>query len=255
MILLFWCILLAGQTRDLRLEAIDPASRRAFDKQLKVALVVGISAYPKGSGISQLKYATRDSEVLAEALKSLGYLVRVLKDSDATGPLIRRTLRELSDAVLPESTLLFFFAGHGYSNKGINYLATFELTADDLDGGGLPVKQVESLLLASKAKRKLMFVDACRNEPSQGGRSVSLRSFEGLQGSEGIRELYSTKAGAMSYESDDLGQGIFTYYLAKGIKGEAAGGGRIGHIPRLGLLRNGPDACLHSGEGAGPNPV
>jgi hypothetical protein len=38
-----------------------------------------------------------------------------------------------------------------------------------------------------------------------------------------IRELYSTKAGRVSYESDVLRQGIFTYYLAKGLAGEAAG--------------------------------
>jgi hypothetical protein len=98
--LLIACILLAGQTRNLRLEPIDPAARQTFDKQVKVALVVGVSAYPKGSGISQLKYAARDADVLGDALKSQGYLVRILRDSHATGPLIRRTLRELSDAVL-----------------------------------------------------------------------------------------------------------------------------------------------------------
>jgi hypothetical protein len=83
-ILLFSCILLAGQTRDLRLEPIDPATKRAFEKQVKVALVVGISAYPQGSGLSSLKYAARDAEVLGATLKSQGYLVRQLTESDAT---------------------------------------------------------------------------------------------------------------------------------------------------------------------------
>ena len=162
--------------------------------------------------------------MLSEVLKSNGYLVRLLKDSDATGPLIRRALRQLSDVLPPDQgTLLFFFAGHGYSYKHSNYLATFELTADDLESGGLPITQVELLIQQTRAKRKIMFIDACRNEPGQGSRSMNLRSFENLQSSEGIRELYSTRAGRVSYESGVLHQGIFTYFLAKGLAGEGAG--------------------------------
>jgi hypothetical protein len=67
-ILLLSCIVLAGQTRDLRIEPIDPAARQAFEKQVKVALVAGISAYPQGSGLSSLKYAARDAEALGATL-------------------------------------------------------------------------------------------------------------------------------------------------------------------------------------------
>jgi TonB family protein len=215
---------LAGQTRDLRVEPIDAVSRRSFEKQVKVALVVGIGAYPQGSGLSSLKYAVRDAEVLGATLKSQGYLVRRLTESDATRGMIRRTILELSEAVTrDEGTFLFFFGGHGFTYKGSNYLATFGTTADDLEGEGLAVKDVEELLLASKAKRKLLFVDACRNDPGQSTRSAGQRSFEKLQTSEGIRELYSTKEGHVSFEDEALRQGVFTYFLAKGLQGEAAG--------------------------------
>jgi formylglycine-generating enzyme required for sulfatase activity len=217
-------ILLSGQNRDLRIEPIDPAARRNFEKQVKVALVVGISVYPQGSGLTSLKYAARDAEVLGATLKAQGYLVRRLTDSDATRSVIRRTLRELSDAVSPdEGTFLFFFGGHGFTYKGTNYLATFGVTADDLDGEGLAVSDVESLLRASKAKRKLVFIDACRNDPGQATRSAAQRSFDKLQASEGIRVLFSTKEGHVSFEDDALRQGIFTYFLDKGLEGEAAG--------------------------------
>jgi len=190
--------------------------------QSKVALVVGISAYPKGGRIGSLKYASKDAELMRDVLKSQGYEVRFLGDSEAIGKIIENNLRDLSQAaVAPDGTLLFFFAGHGYNYQGTNYLAPFELTADDL-AKGLPIQAVESLLLASKAKRKVMFVDACRNKVEPGSRAVSLRSFENLQTSEGIRELYSTKMGRLSYEYDPLGHGVFTYFLAKGIAGEAA---------------------------------
>jgi uncharacterized caspase-like protein len=64
--------------------------------------------------------------------------VRQLTGPDATRAMIRRSLRELSDAGSPnEGTVLFFFGGHGFTYKGSNYLATFGVTADDLDGEGL----------------------------------------------------------------------------------------------------------------------
>jgi hypothetical protein len=97
------------------------------------------------------------------------------------------------------------------------------VTADDLDGEGLAVTDVEELLRASKAKRKLLFIDACRNDPGQGARPVGQRSFEKLQASEGMRVLFSTKEGRVSFEDDALRQGVFTYFLAKGLEGEAAG--------------------------------
>lgn len=223
-ILLLSHIPLASQTRDLRVEPINSAEQRAFEKQVKVALVVGISAYPQGSGLSSLKYAARDAEVLGGALKSQGYLVRQLTESDATRAVIRRSLRELAEVVSPnEGTILFFFGGHGFTYKETNYLATFGVTADDLDGEGLAVKDVEELLRASKAKRKLLFIDACRNDPGQAARSTGQRSFEKLQAAEGMRVLFSTKEGRVSFEDDALRQGVFTYFLAKGLAGEAAG--------------------------------
>ena len=53
-ILLLSRILLSSQTRDLRREPIEPAAKRAFDKQVKVAFTVGIGAYPQGSGLIKL---------------------------------------------------------------------------------------------------------------------------------------------------------------------------------------------------------
>jgi len=215
---------MSAQTRTLRLEPMEQAARQRFDSHVKVALLVGINTYPQGSGLGSLKYASRDADVLEATLKSQGYLVRKLIDSNATRPVIRRTLRELSDLMSKdEGTLLFYFGGHGFTYKGINYLATFGVTADDLDGEGLAVKDVEALLLSSKAKRKVMLLDACRNDPGQPSRSANQRTFESLRVSEGIRVLFSTKAGRVSYEDDTLKEGIFTYYVAKGLSGDAAG--------------------------------
>src|SRR5262249_21379113 len=117
-------------------------------------------------------------------------------------------------------TVLFFFSGHGFADKGENYLATFEATSGELAASGLAVKRVEALLKATGAPRQVIFIDACRNEP---GTSVGSRSFEKFQASAGLRELLSTKAGRISYEDEQLGSGVFTHFLVRGLRGEAAG--------------------------------
>ncbi len=113
-----------AQVRDLRVVPVDSATKQVFETQGKVALICGVSQYPAGSGLRPLKYAVRDADALAAALKAQGYLVKMLKEGEATRGIIRNTLRKLAGAVEPDQgALLFFFGGHGFAMNGVNYLA------------------------------------------------------------------------------------------------------------------------------------
>ena len=226
MILLFcfFALLVGAQTRDIRVRPVAATVKTSFEKQAKVALLIGIGQYAPASGMSSLKYAVRDVDVLAGVLESQGYVVRKLVDSQATRSMVRKSIRELSDVVQPnQGTLLVFFGGHGFTKNGLNYLATFGVTSDDLEGEGLPVRDVEMLLRLNKARQKLLFIDACRNEPESVTRSGTARSFKKLAAAEGLKVLYSTREGRVSFEDDALKQGVFSYFLGKGLAGEAAG--------------------------------
>lgn len=206
------------------------AEKKEFEKSARVALVVGVSDYPQGSGLNRLHFAAKDARQVAAELEQQGYLVRTLTNAEAVRGSIRRALEELSQALDPnEGSFLFYFSGHGFAQAdGSNYLATYGTTIDDLKSEGLPLASVEDLLKKSGAKRQLMFVDACRNEPGVGGKSVGTSSFvqdrrQRLSQNTGLRVMYSTRAGTVSYEDDELQQGVFTYYLLKGLAGEASG--------------------------------
>ncbi len=212
-----------------RADITDSAAKRDFERHPKVALVVGIGDYPAKSGLSHLNFAASDAEEMASTLKQQDYEVYLLKNEQALRGDIRRALKQLSNAIDPDSgTFLFYFSGHGFAVDNVNYLATYGTTVDELKEEGLALPDVEKMLKDSKAKRQLMFVDACRNDPTVGGKSVSTPSFiderkKKLELSEGLHVLYSTKAGTVSYETPDLQQGVFTYYLLKGLRGEASG--------------------------------
>lgn len=205
------------------------AEKTDFTRSPRVALVVGVGEYPRESGLSRLNYAGSDAEEIGKVLKEQGYIVRVLRNQEALRGSVRRALTELGKAVEPsQGTFLFYFSGHGFAFDNANYLATYGTTVDDLKSEGLPVPEVEKLLKASGAKRQLMFIDACRNEPTVGGKSVESPSFvpdrrQRLAQSEGLRILYSTKAGTVSYENPELQQGVYTHFLLKALRGDASG--------------------------------
>lgn len=209
--------------RDIRLKSLESALTAEFQKEPKIALVVGISHYPEATGLSSLRYASDDAVYLAKALEVNGYKVRTLMDGQATRGIVRRSLRELSQLVKPgEGSFLFYFGGHGFAEQGKNFLATFGVTSDDLLNEGLPLSEVEQVLKDSQARRAMVFIDACRSNPIA-GRSTETRSFEKLQAAQGLRVLFATREGQVSYEDMKLRHGIFSYFLGKGIEGAAAG--------------------------------
>lgn len=212
---------LAAQTREKRIVPVSGDLRENFERQPKIAVLAGVGVYPSRSGLSRLRFPAHDVELLEAELSKQGYKVVALKEQEATRGSVEQALKDAAELVdRGQGTVLFFFSGHGFSDKGENYLATFEATSGDLAGSGLAVKKVEALLKATGAPRQVMFIDACRNEP---GKGVGARSFEGFQASAGLRELLSTKAGRISYEDDQLGSGVFTHFLVKGLEGGAAG--------------------------------
>jgi hypothetical protein len=205
--------------------------KQDFARQPKVALIVGVGNYPDASGLSKLKYASKDAKQVAATLEEHGYLVRTLTDTDAMRGSVRRSITELGKALDPQQgTFLFYFSGHGFAHNGANYLATFGTTAmeSDIEREGLPLKEIEQLLKETGAKRQLMFIDACRNEPTIGSKSVPSTSFvadrrQRLSTNVGLRVLYSTRAGDVSYENGELQQGVFTHFLLRALLGEASG--------------------------------
>ena len=91
--------LACAQTRDLTIRKVPASATTDFEKHVKIALVIGVGNYPDGSGLPPLKYSVHDAETLASALKTQGYLVRLLTDAQATRSMVRRAIKEMADAV------------------------------------------------------------------------------------------------------------------------------------------------------------
>jgi hypothetical protein len=99
---------------------------------------------------------------------------------------------------------------------------TYGADPNNMDKEALSVDEVQSLMSASGARRKVIFIDACRNVP--GTRDAEkARTMADFKAAEGMAILLATKPGAYSYEDPDLSHGVFTYFLLDGLRGKAAG--------------------------------
>jgi Skp family chaperone for outer membrane proteins len=219
----WFCSQLHAQGREKRVTPVDSTQRATFerDRKVGVAILVGIGTYPRYSGLGELRYPARDADLLESELSAQRYTVITLKNAEATRGAILNAIRQSGEVIDAErGTLVFFFSGHGFAEGNSNYLASYDATSNDLARSGLDLGAVEKAMIATGARRRVMWVDACRNEPGKGAGDG--RSFARFDSSAGTRILFSTKAGRLSYEDDDLKQGLFSYYLARGLHGDAA---------------------------------
>ncbi|MBI4902692.1 MAG: caspase family protein [Acidobacteria bacterium] len=207
-----------------RAKRITPEQAESVEKHLKIAVLVGIGDYERSvSGLNKLNYPTADVVELGKQLQLQDYDVRLLLDRQATSANIRDAFRELTEAVEPnQGSFLFFFSGHGFRTGEENYLATYGTTVESIAQQGLPLSEIQKMLAATGARQRMAFIDACRNDPTAKS-APAARQFSDYKASEGLRILYSTAPGKVSYEDDELQHSVFSYYLIRGLRGDAAG--------------------------------
>jgi len=220
-----------------------PASGQRF------AVVIGISEY-KDSRIPGLRYAAADAKGFNDWLvdpQGGGYApnrVKLLLDKDATAARIREALFTWGKEPLAEDFLLIYFAGHGSPESPETsenlFLLPHDAEYDKIASTGFPMWDIETALRRFiKAKKVVVIADACHaggvgspflreaRDPVRNLEVVSGRLTEGLQAlskvSDGVAVLTASGAKQLSREGQEWGggHGVFTYYLLKGLRGDA----------------------------------
>jgi len=201
---------------------VTPQYKDQFQKEIRVAVIVAPTY--RNSGLNPLRFTYVDALELKTELERQGYKVMLVTPSEATADNVRKALQD-SKQLLDgnnQGTLLFAFSGHGFQTSKGNYLVTVGVTQDLVESEALPLEEVQKLMNASGARRKVILVDACRNDPDAKSTETP-RTFSQFQEAEGTSILLSTRPGGFSYEDSDLGHGIFTYYVLEALRGKAAG--------------------------------
>jgi len=198
----------------------------------RVAIIIGVESYEKLPEVKAL-YANNDAEMFKNfANRSLGIRpsnIKVLIDSKARKMDIIETLKLwLPKKITPNQTELFvFFSSHGYPSEEGLYLIPQDGDPRLLEESALSHKYIIDRIVKAKPKSVTMFIDACYSGRSKTGKVLvaGLKQIDHVATSEDIPTNFnifsSSKSNQLSATIKEAEHGIFSYYLMKGLAGEA----------------------------------
>ena len=220
----------AKQQRDLKLEKIEAPKAPANAPAHSYAVIVGISAYPHLPADKQLRFPERDAQSIHTALISSeggnfkAENVKMLTGAKATLAGMRQEIDNwLPSVAQGDDRVVIYFAGHGFIKDGKGYLAPYDFDLANPQGTGYPMDELGSIIGGKiHAKWKVLLTDACHSG------AISPEDTENINHGLGnlTQSLFSLTASRdreVSYEAPELegGHGVFTYYVVKGLEGEA----------------------------------
>lgn len=160
--------------------------------------------------------------------------VWLLLDGEATRESVWRTLSSLRRQAGEDDTVWIYYAGHAAPEESNLYWVTHDADVDDLYGTGLSDVQLSRVLNDIRARRLLVLLDCChaaatalQKNPTRAVLTAE-EVFAGYKG-EGRITISSSDGKEKSVELSDVGHGAFTYFLERGLRGEADqdGGGVV----------------------------
>ncbi len=209
---------------------VDSPLYKVSENADNYAVVVGIEKY---SDIPDAEFAEHDAAAMRAHLAALGYPQRnivSLLGSKATKTGMTKELETwLPRNVNPKSTVFVYFSGHGAPDvkTGRSFLVPWDGDPQFLEDTGYPVERLYQKLGELKAKRVIVALDACFS--GAGGRSALAKGMRPLvtqvaaEPAPGKLVALTASAANQAAGADAAqGHGLFTYYLLRGLNGDAA---------------------------------
>src|SRR5262245_24696320 len=209
----------------------------------KYALIIGIKGYPGFPEDERLKFADADALLFKNFLQTpeggsfQEQNIRILLNENAKRDDIRqRGLNWLGEGVHKDDLVYVFFAGQGVVNPDDYsvYFMPYDGRKSDPEGMGILSSDFLRRLKSKIDPRHLIvFIDACHaaaaatadgtaRDAADTSASLSANWRNAFKDSEETHmAFFSTSANQRSWEDNELGHGVFTWFLIKGLKGEA----------------------------------
>ena len=222
------------QKRDLKVEKIEPGAVNTPVENEAIprsyAVVVGISHYQNLEQKQQLEFPEADAQSIYTILISpeggnfKAENVHVLAGAKATLAAVRHEIDDwLPSVAKDDDRVLIYFAGHGFLYQGKGYLAPFDFDPARITATGYPMDELGSVIGGKiHAKSKILLTDSCHSGAISPEDTEALNhTLSGLQPS--LFSLTASRDRERSFESSAFGggHGVFTYYVVKGMEGEA----------------------------------
>jgi hypothetical protein len=190
----------------------------------RVAFVVGNGAY---RNVATLPNPAIDAKAMAAVLRNVGF--DVVEGTNLTRDTMTERLLEFGQKAQGADVAVFFYAGHGIAISGTNYLlpvdADIKSEMDVKLGAAINIDLTLDQTMGD-AKVKLVFLDACRDNPfaakiksnASATRSVSVSSgLAEMKSGEGTLIAFATGPGQTALDGTGGGNSPFTRALIDNI--------------------------------------
>ena len=189
----------------------------------RVAFVVGNGTY---KNVAALPNPPIDAKSMAGALRNIGF--DVVEGTNLTRDKMTERLLEFGKKAQGADVALFFYAGHGIAISGTNYLlpvnADIKSEMDVKLGAAINIDLTLDQTMGD-AKVKLVFLDACRDNPfaakiksNSATRSVSVQSgLAEMKSGEGTLIAFATGPGQTALDGQEGTNSPFTRALLANI--------------------------------------
>jgi uncharacterized caspase-like protein len=185
----------------------------------RVAFVVGNGAY---KNVAQLPNPPIDAKAMAAVLRNVGF--DVVEGTNLTRDTMTEKLLDFGKKAQGADVAVFFYAGHGIAISGTNYLlpvdADIKSEMDVKLGSAINIDLTLDQTM-SDAKVKLVFLDACRDNPfaakiksNSATRSVSVQAgLAEMKSGEGTLIAFATGPGQTALDGQEGTNSPFTRAL------------------------------------------
>lgn len=223
--------------------SVDKPDYQLQNSSKKWALVVGIETYQL-SNVSPAEYAVRDAQAVEKHLLALGFekdhIIELL-GNNATRASIRdsvhRLQRNISDSETG-ATVFVYFSGHGAPDvqSDTSYIVPWDGDPADLPETGIRLSEFYKNLDLIPASHVIIVLDACFSGSGKGAGSVfgvGKRPLvvkvkeESLPHPGKMVVLSAARGDEMAGPDSTKKHGLFTYYLLKGLNGNAEQKGHV----------------------------
>jgi hypothetical protein len=210
---------------------LNPAQVKKQPERDAVAVIIGIAKY---ESLPVAEFANDDARAFYDyAIRGLGVKpenIKLLVDEGAREAEILKTFRTwLPSRVKSTTDVFIFYSGHGLPTPDGNGLYLLPLQADRevIDDTAIPFAKINDAITLAKPKSVTVILDACYSGQTKAGqtlvasaRPLSLKAQNSFFPSN-FTVISASQSDQISSSSPDLQHGIFSYYLMKGMEGDA----------------------------------
>jgi hypothetical protein len=210
---------------------LNPAQVKKQPQRDAVAVLIGISKY---ESLPIAEFANNDARTFYDyALRGLGVKpenIKLLVDEGAREAEILKAFKTwLPSRVKSTTDVIIFYSGHGLPTPDGNglYLLPWQADREVIDDTAIPFTKINDAISLAKPKSVTVILDACYSGQTKAGqtlvasaRPVSLTSQKSFF-PHYFTVISASQSDQISSSSPDLQHGIFSYYLMKGMEGDA----------------------------------